>query len=626
MPLDEDVHVSLDVDKIKLVVDSGEEVVTIEPTPDVIIVMAGNIGPPGEDGPQGPPGSMGPQGPQGSAGPQGPAGPSYTLPDRLTVGGAAIPSNDFNLAVDGGWYYSSPGSLHAPGNAAYYLLEVQNIGGNTGYVRQFAHDVYNGTSVASWTRGCYGGTWTAWIRLPSGTQTITDWNAAITDGWFGSAPGATNSPSAGIYFVGIVSLSHLGSSYVRQVLYELNSDKVWMRRCDGGAWQSWVQVSGLPSGGSNGQVLAKTSGVDYAVGWTTPTASGSPSELDHVLVSTAVIGPISVTTEATATAIITSNPVTLDGVTKIKIELYISSWTVTSTPSGQTIVIYRDSTPIGQIKLTQAAQNSPNPLEFVFYDTPTSGSHVYSARAFMAAGSISFQADVGGAGKLWPHSLRLTKDSLVGPQGPPGPMGSAAIIAATVAALNTAVGTPSDGLRATIRPAGGTDDILVVYNASLAKWVSQPEPSSHIGGTTTTPGTASNPWRTTSSTFIYSDQINNAIAIAMFHKWRDRSVAGLTPQLRWSGIVGADTAGVVATVRQAYKGMNIGGALAAAVEVPLSEQTATGIVAKLCISEWLDLPAGFVVADYITLIWAMKSNGTNNAGITSAKSELRWVG
>jgi hypothetical protein len=510
MPLDEDVHVSLDVDKIKLVVDSGEEVVTIEPTPDVIILAAGNIGPQGEDGTQGPTGStgpQGPQGPQGDVGPQGPAGPTYTLPnrlsingapipsgdcnnaiqngwyftsgeahapttssyyallvmvaannpsyitqlaypydstppyirqniggtwgawsaipmgDRLGVGGAAVPGNDFNQALNNGWYTSQPGATHGPpSNSSYYIVEVFNVAGNTQYTRQIA---YEWNTPAVWMRYSTGGTWQSWVQLPSGTQTVTDWNTAITDGWFGSAPGAANSPVGGTYFVGIVSLSHLGSSYVRQVLYELNSDKVWMRRCDGGAWQLWVQVSGLPAGGSNGQVLAKTSGVDYAVGWTTPAAgggSGTTPELDHVLVQSTV-GPISVTTEATATAIITSNPVTLDGVTKIKIELYISSWTVASSPTGQTIVIFRDSTPIGQIKLSPTGSNAPNPIEAVFYDTPSSGSHVYSARAFMATGSITFTADVGGAGKLWPHSLRLTKDSLVGPQGPQGPQG-----------------------------------------------------------------------------------------------------------------------------------------------------------------------------------------------------------
>jgi Collagen triple helix repeat (20 copies) len=285
MPLDEDVHVSLDVDKIKLVVDSGAEVVTVEPTPDVIIVFAGNIGPPGDDGAQGPPGSTGP------AGAQGPQGAASTV----------------------------PGPQGPPGNTG-----PQGVKGDTG------------------NTGAQG---------PTG--------------------------------------------------------------------------QGVPVGGAIGYRLSKKTAADFDTEWVAPSgASGAPSELDHVLVSTATIGPISVTTEATATTFITSNPVTFDGVTKIKIELYVSSWTVTSTPTGPTIVIYRDSTPIGLIKLSQSGSNNPNPLELVFYDTPPSGSHVYSARAFMATGSISFQADVGGSGKLWPHSLRITKDSLVGPQGPQGPQGS----------------------------------------------------------------------------------------------------------------------------------------------------------------------------------------------------------
>lgn len=31
----------------------------------------------------------------------------------------------------------------------------------------------------------------------------------------------------------------------------------------------------VPAGGTTGQVLAKTSGTDYATGWTTPAAGGS---------------------------------------------------------------------------------------------------------------------------------------------------------------------------------------------------------------------------------------------------------------------------------------------------------------------------------------------------------------
>lgn len=69
---DQDIFVSLDVDKTQLNV--KDETVVIEPTPDVVILVAGNIGPPGENGPQGIPGATGPPGTTGAQGPQGPPG------------------------------------------------------------------------------------------------------------------------------------------------------------------------------------------------------------------------------------------------------------------------------------------------------------------------------------------------------------------------------------------------------------------------------------------------------------------------------------------------------------------------------------------------------------------------
>jgi hypothetical protein len=79
-------------------------------------------------------------------------------------------------------------------------------------------------------------------RLGPVTGVVSDWNSALNDGWYGSAPGAANVPVTATYFIGFVANSHLGINYVRQTLYDLNAERVWMRRCDAGVWQSWVQV------------------------------------------------------------------------------------------------------------------------------------------------------------------------------------------------------------------------------------------------------------------------------------------------------------------------------------------------------------------------------------------------
>lgn len=84
-------------------------------------------------------------------------------------------------------------------------------------------------------------------RLGTLATQITDWNTALDNGWYGSVGGA-NVPAAGVWYVGIVSQSHAGSSYVRQTVYDLNSDRVWTRRRDGGTWQPWV-LTGVPGVG-----------------------------------------------------------------------------------------------------------------------------------------------------------------------------------------------------------------------------------------------------------------------------------------------------------------------------------------------------------------------------------------
>lgn len=49
-------------------------------------------------------------------------------------------------------------------------------------------------------------------------------------------------------------------------------------------------INGLPSGGSSGQVLAKSSGTDYAVGWVTPSAGVSPYTSNPAMDGTASAG------------------------------------------------------------------------------------------------------------------------------------------------------------------------------------------------------------------------------------------------------------------------------------------------------------------------------------------------
>ena len=87
---------------------------------------------------------------------------SGTLPARLGTTGDLVTSDDFNLTVADGWYWSQTSSLHAPTAGTYFGVHVVVAGNNPSYVRQFAYVV---DSLASYTRSCIGGTWGAWVQL-----------------------------------------------------------------------------------------------------------------------------------------------------------------------------------------------------------------------------------------------------------------------------------------------------------------------------------------------------------------------------------------------------------------------------------------------------------------------------
>src|SRR5262245_31416556 len=219
---------------------------------------AGATGATGPQGPQGATAAQGPTGATGATGSQRPQGPPGVERPPLAATGAAVPSNDCDLALDDGWYYTQPSALHAPGSAAYYLLEVQNLAGNMNYVRQFAHDVYNGTSVTSWTRIRAGGTWGAWTQIgqagwPAGVipeanlpdrlkqyaLSVGDWNNATLDGWYysGSVP---NAPIAGNWLVGhVVAYDATG---IVQTVWAAQGDYIWIRRRYNNVWSAWTQT------------------------------------------------------------------------------------------------------------------------------------------------------------------------------------------------------------------------------------------------------------------------------------------------------------------------------------------------------------------------------------------------
>jgi hypothetical protein len=133
----------------------------------------------------------------------------------------------------------------------------------------------------------------------------------------------------------------------------------------------------------------------------------SGAELDYAQVVTPSAA-VSATTEATAAAIVTGNPVTYDG-TRNKIEFFCPALAA-STGLTLNIVFLRDTTVIGQVRVvtyTTSAALYP-PIGEVF-DTPSAGAHTYSVKAFVSTGNATIQAGAGGSGNLVPAFLRVTK-------------------------------------------------------------------------------------------------------------------------------------------------------------------------------------------------------------------------
>jgi hypothetical protein len=115
-------------------------------------------------------------------------------------------------------------------------------------------------------------------------------------------------------------------------------------------------------------------------------------------------------TEAAATAILTSPAIALDGVTPIEIECQLPGL-ITPTAGGAPVLVYlfMDGNSLGRLAAIQtpSAGTFLVPLHVRYRMTPANGSHVFSIRASVSAGSGTVQAGPGGAGQIMPATLRI---------------------------------------------------------------------------------------------------------------------------------------------------------------------------------------------------------------------------
>ena len=163
---------------------------------------------------------------------------------------------------------------------------------------------------------------------------------------------------------------------------------------------------------ADGQVLTYDSGGSQWVN-EAPTGGGGGTEmeLDYAQI-TSTANPTA-TTEGTANTVITGNAVTYDGATTVLVEFFSPYARPDDTTNGRElrIYLYEDGSSIGRMALYIAGQGGgPAPGHIAKRRiTPSAGSHTYSIRASVNAGTGTILAGAGGSGNDMPAYMRIVK-------------------------------------------------------------------------------------------------------------------------------------------------------------------------------------------------------------------------
>lgn len=194
-------------------------------------------------------------------------------------------------------------------------------------------------------------------------------------------------------------------------------------------------------------------------------------------------------------------------------------------------------------------------------------------------------------------------------------------IGTTISGIQTAVGAV-DGMRARVR-AGSTpyDFITLTYDATYAKWVS--EPSSYVVKTATVndTGFTTNTWKQFSTT---SD------AKLPLLPWRVLDTAGLRPQLRvtFQGGAGATGTFTDAFLRPAAYSGDTSGTMGYISVWTGSPSTVNNGADELRFGSWTNIDGGYTVKDLLGIgafDGKVTGTGTLNINIAQITVSIRWV-
>jgi len=138
------------------------------------------------------------------------------------------------------------------------------------------------------------------------------------------------------------------------------------------------------------------------------TALAESLHVDDYKSITANVTGITATTEGTSVAIITGNSVTYSGA-RVFVWFWAPGFSNTGGGNTTTIVLYRDSTVLGQVPYVNSGTAEFIPISAFVIDTPTNAAHTYKVQAFVNAGTSIINAGAGGSGAQVPAFLTVVE-------------------------------------------------------------------------------------------------------------------------------------------------------------------------------------------------------------------------
>lgn len=160
---------------------------------------------------------------------------------------------------------------------------------------------------------------------------------------------------------------------------------LYLRRDGADAWHLYV----------------KTTASTLSTGW----IAVPGQELDYAQITADPAG-ITATTEGTSQPVIAGNQVYYDG-SRVKVSFFVPELS-SSASLTVTFVIYRDATVVGQV-FGGTVNTTLQGTDCEIFDTPPTGAHTYTLKAFVSTGTLTVNAGAGGSGNLVPGWLRVTK-------------------------------------------------------------------------------------------------------------------------------------------------------------------------------------------------------------------------